>query len=197
MTFSHPRIYLIRHGETAWSLSRQHTGKTNIPLTQKGAADAALIGKKLKGHHFEAIFCSPLKRAAATCEIAGFLNRAELDPDLEEWNYGDYEGLKTEEIWKTSPQWNIFCNGAPQGEGLADIEARIKRFLSKIQSLHGDIAVFSHGHFLRALTARFLNLSIQEGRLFALFPSSISILGFEKSEHVIQLWNDTSHLYPS
>jgi broad specificity phosphatase PhoE len=195
MTFSHQRIYLIRHGETDWTLTGQHTGKTDISLTKKGAADAALIGKKLKGHPFEAIFCSPLKRAVATCEIAGFLNRAELDPDLEEWNYGDYEGLKTEEIWKKSPQWNIFCNGAPKGESPADIEARAKRFLSKIQSLHGDIALFSHGHFLRALTARFLNLSIQEGRLFALSPSSISILGFEKSEHVIQLWNDTSHLH--
>lgn len=187
------RIYLIRHSETAWTLSQRHTGLTDIPLTKKGEADATLIGKKLKNHPFEAIFCSPLKRAAATCEKAGFLKLVKLDPDLVEWNYGDYEGLTTAQIQERSPDWNIFLNGAPGGESIPDINTRASKVLEKIHSFQGDVALFSHGHFLRALAAQWLGLSIQGGRLFALSPASLSILGFERDNQVISLWNDHSY----
>lgn len=183
------RIYLIRHGETAWTLSNRHTGMTDIPLTRRGEEDAAQIGKKLKGIPFSKILCSPLKRAQATCQHAGLLERAEIDPQLVEWNYGEYEGLTSEEIWKTSPGWTIFSQGAPRGESVSDISARADQVLKKALAVGGDIAVFSHGHFLRVLAARWLNLSAEEGCLFALSPSSVSILGFERISRVIQLWN--------
>ena len=182
-------IYLIRHSETAWSLSGQHTGRTDIPLTKQGEEDAAHMGKTLSAHTFTTILCSPLKRAKDTCKIAGFQTWAQEDPDLMEWNYGDYEGLTTEQIWKKCPAWNIFSNGAPGGETPADVTLRANKILNKIQSSQGDVALFSHGHFLRALAAIWLNLPIEEGRYFALTPASISILGFERQTHVIALWN--------
>ncbi len=194
MQFPHKKIYLIRHGETEWTLNGRHTGLTDIPLTKNGEMQAELLGMRLKGHAFETILTSPLQRAANSCEIAGFLKKARLDSDLLEWNYGEFEGLKTEEIHKKMPHWNIFSNGAPGGESIADVNARTNRVLTKIQSLHGDVALFSHGHFLRALAARWLQLTAQEGRLFALYPASLSILGFERDAHVLTLWNDISHL---
>lgn len=194
MELPHKKIYLIRHGETEWTLNGRHTGMTDIPLTENGEAQAETIGKRLKGHSFQAILSSPLQRAARTCEIAGFLKQARLDSDLVEWNYGNYEGLKGQEIRKNEPHWNIFLNGAPGGESVSDISDRTGKVLNNIQSLHGDVALFSHGHFLRALAARWLQLNTQDGRLFALFPGSISILGFEHNGHVLSLWNDVSHL---
>ncbi len=189
LQFPHKRIYLVRHGETEWSQVGRHTSLTDIPLTENGEAQSQRIGARLKGHSFQAVFSSPLQRASRTCEISGFLKQARLDPDLSEWNYGKYEGLTTEEIWKKEPHWNIFTNGAPEGESASDINARATRVLMKIQPIHGDVLLFSHGHFLRALAAKWLELSAQEGRLFALFPGSISILGFERDTHVLQSWN--------
>ncbi len=189
------RIYLIRHSETAWTLSQRHTGLTDIPLTKKGEEDALLIGKRLKNHPFEVILCSPLQRAKATCEKAGLMKLATIDPDLVEWNYGDYEGLTTAEIQKKSPHWNIFSNGAPGGESTADISTRASKVLKKILSFQGDVALFSHGHFLRALTAEWLGLTTREGRLFSLSPASLSILGYERETQVICLWNDQSHSF--
>lgn len=192
MIFPEKKIYLIRHGETQWTLSGQHTGITDIPLTKNGEKQAEEIGDKLRGHPFHSIFTSPLARAKQTCQIAGLLKNAIVDPTLVEWNYGDYEGKTSLEIWKTQPHWTIFSSGAPHGESVADIGARAKKFLAKIQSIHGDVALFSHGHFLRVLAACWLQLSAHEGRLFALEPGSISILGFEKKTPVLLLWNDTS-----
>lgn len=189
MSLSH--IYLIRHGETAWTLSNQHTGMTDIPLTKKGEEDAALLGKTLQVLPLTKILCSPLKRALMTCENAGFLENAEIDPNLVEWNYGEYEGMTSTEIWAKTPHWNIFSNGAPKGESVADISSRADAVLQKIQSMGGTIALFSHGHFLRVLTARWLQLPAEQGCLFALDPSSLSILGFERITPVIQLWNWT------
>jgi broad specificity phosphatase PhoE len=197
MEVPHKKIYLIRHGETEWTLSRKHTGTTDVPLTKNGEDQALAIGKRLRGHPFQTILSSPLQRAVQTCAIAGFLDQARLDMDLIEWNYGNFEGLTTEQIWKREPHWNIFSNGAPGGESVADITARANKVLTKIQFLHGDVALFSHGHFLRALAARWLQLPVQEGRLFALFPSAISILGFERTTHVLTLWNDISHQIPA
>lgn len=183
------RIYLIRHGETAWTLSQQHTGITDIPLTKKGEEEATLLGKKLHNLSIAKILCSPLKRALMTCKNAGLLERAEIEPDLVEWNYGEYEGMTSLEIWKKSPNWNIFLNGAPKGESVAEIRARAGRVLKKIQTTQGDVALFSHGHFLRAFAATWLQLSVEQGRHFALDPTSLSILGFERDAPVIQLWN--------
>jgi broad specificity phosphatase PhoE len=192
LEFPRKKIYLIRHGETEWTLNGKHTGMTDVPLTKHGEDQSASIGKRLKGHAFQMVLSSPLQRAAKTCEIAGFFKQARLDPDLSEWNYGDFEGLTTEEIWKREPHWNIFSHGAPGGESIADVTARASRVLVKIQSSHGDVALFSHGHFLRALSARWLQLSVQEGQLFALSPGSISMLGFERSNHVLIHWNDVT-----
>jgi broad specificity phosphatase PhoE len=188
------KIYLIRHGETEWTLSGQHTGTTDIPLTQEGERQVEELKKRINKRDFSTILTSPLKRAIQTCELTGYLNRAKIDPDLMEWNYGDFEGKTSKEIHALYPQWSIFFDGAPNGESLADIEARTSRVLAKLEPLQGNIALFSHGHFLRALAAKWLQLSVREGRLFTLVPASLSILGYEKTTPVIQLWNDTSHL---
>jgi broad specificity phosphatase PhoE len=150
--------------------------------------------KRLSGQAFEAVFTSPLQRATRTCEIAGLFKNAKTDHDLVEWNYGDFEGLTTDQIRKQQPHWDIFSNGAPNGESVADVSARASKMLAKLHSFHGDVALFSHGHFLRALAARWLQLPAQDGRLFNLFPASVSILGYERAVHVLTLWNDTSHL---
>jgi broad specificity phosphatase PhoE len=185
------KIYLIRHAETDWSLSGRHTGITDLPLTKKGERETAEIKKRLSSHPFELILCSPLKRAKMTCEIAGLLNQAHVDPNLAEWNYGDYEGLTTQEIWQTSPKWDLFSDGAPHGESPAEVHARANKVLSKIQKISGDVALFSHGHFLRALTTCWLHLPIQHCRLFSLSTCSLSILGFEKASPSLLLWNAT------
>jgi probable phosphoglycerate mutase len=192
MHYPNKKVYLIRHAETAWSLSGQHTGETDIPLTKKGEADATHLKEKLEGHPFELVLCSPLQRAKKTCEIAGLLTEATLDPDLVEWNYGDYEGLTREQIQKKSPHWNVFSDGGPHGESPDDISARANKVLAKILPLEGDVALFSHGHFLRALAACWLGLPVQQGRLFSLSPCTISILGFERSTPVLCLWNQSA-----
>ena len=190
----HKQTYLIRHGETEWSLSGRHTGITDIPLTKNGQMQAKTVGKRLSDHPFEAIFTSPLQRALHTCELSGLSKKAEVDPDLIEWNYGDFEGLTTEEIRKKQPDWTIFSDGAPHGESVADISTRAIRMLAKIHSFQGDVALFSHGHFLRVLAVMWLHLPAYDGKLFSLFPSSISILGYEHSNAVLISWNDTAHL---
>ncbi|MBI3236877.1 MAG: histidine phosphatase family protein [Chlamydiales bacterium] len=189
------KVFLIRHGETAWSLSGQHTGRTDIPLTEEGLRQASCLAKRLKGHTFEKVFTSPLKRAYATCEKAGLAKGSQIDPDLVEWDYGDYEGLKSQEICKGSPNWNLFLQGPPHGESLEEIAARAQKVLMKIESSGADVALFSHGHFLRVLTTQWLDLPLSCGNLFLLSPASISILTTEKGYRVIQSWNDTSHLF--
>lgn len=189
------KIYLIRHGETEWTLSGQHTGVTDIPLTKNGENEAKKLSERLQGHSFAAVFTSPLQRAMHTCKIAGLSKKPETDQDLVEWNYGDFEGLTSEEIKKKHPQWNLFLEGAPHGESIYDVEKRADRVLSKIRSFQGDVALFSHGHFLRTLTARWLQLSASDGKLFALHPASLSILGYERIQQVLLLWNDISHLH--
>lgn len=183
------KIYLIRHGETEWTLSGQHTGITDLPLTENGERDAALIGKELLPHKFKCILCSPLQRAKATCQKAGLFDQAVIEPLLKEWNYGIYEGKTTEEIHRENPGWTIFSKGAPRGESVADVSRRADELLQKIAPIDGDIALFSHGHFLRVLAARWLCLPAEKGSLFSLSPSSVSILEFERSNPVIALWN--------
>lgn len=190
-------IYLVRHGETAWSLSGQHTGLTDLPLTKRGEQRAIWLRDRLAGISFAKVFRSPLQRATRTCELAGFGAVAETEPKLVEWNYGDYEGLRTVEILTRRPDWQLFRDGCPGGESPSQIAARADSVLQRVRSASGDVLIFSSGHFLRVLSARWVTLEAATGRFFALDPASVSVLGFENSNNtrpVIQIWNDTRHL---
>jgi broad specificity phosphatase PhoE len=191
-----PVIYLARHGETAWTVSGQHTGVTDIPLTERGERNARRLGERLKGFTFAQVLTSPLQRARRTCELAGFAAVAQVDPDLVEWNYGAYEGRKSVDIRKERPDWQIFRDGCPGGESPAQIGARADRVVSRLRSLDGDILLFSSGHFLRVLASRWCGLEVSFGRYLLLTVATLSILGYEhnKTEPVIRLWNDSRHV---
>ena len=191
-----PVIYLARHGETAWSLSGQHTGLTDLPLTERGERNASRLGQRLRGSTFARVFTSPLQRAARTCELAGFGTMAEVDVDLLEWNYGDYEGRRTVEIHAERPDWQLFRDGCPGGESPDQVGARADRVVSGVRAVQGDVLLFSSGHFLRVFAARWLGLEPAGGRYFLLSTASLSALGYEHnlSEPVIRLWNETHHV---
>lgn len=191
-----PVIYLARHGQTAWSLSGQHTGLTDLPLTDAGEEEARRLGKRLAGISFAKVFTSPLQRAVHTVELAGFGAAAEKDPDLVEWNYGKYEGLRTTEIHAEAPDWQIFRDGCPGGETPVQVGMRADRVLNRARAVKGDVLIFSSGHFLRVFVARFLGLEPAGGKFFTLNTASVSMLGFENNvaQPVVRLWNDTSHL---
>lgn len=191
------KIYLVRHGETLWSISGKHTGLSDIPLTPQGEYNAKQIAHRLNKLTFKKILSSPLQRAVKTGELAGFENRFTLDPDLLEWNYGDYEGMTTAEIHQKNPNWFIFRDGCPQGESPSEIASRCDIMIQKLQAIDGDILIFAHAHILRMLTTRWLGLEPSDGRLYFLNTGSLSILGYEHNnvnEPVIRLWNDISHL---
>ena len=196
MTKIFPTLYLARHGETAWSLSGQHTGLTDLPLTEQGERNARNLGPRLAGLTFAKVFTSPLQRATRTCELAGFAAAAEVDRDLVEWDYGDYEGLRTAEIHDKRPEWKLFRDGCPGGESPDQIGARADRVVSRVRAVKGDVLIFSSGHFLRVLAARWLGLEPVNGRLFMLKTASLSALGYENelSQPVISLWDDTSNV---
>jgi broad specificity phosphatase PhoE len=191
-------VYLARHGETAWSLSGQHTGLTDLPLTKRGECNARRLGERLKRLEFARVYTSPLQRAKRTCELAGFGARAEVDPDLVEWNYGEYEGLSTADIRAKRPDWELFRDGFPGGESFDQIAARADRVVERARSLDDAVLLFSSGHFLRVLAARWLGLEPQGARYFLLSTASLSTLTYEHgpSEPVIGLWNDTHHVSP-
>lgn len=190
-----PIVCLARHGETAWSLSGQHTGLTDLPLTERGECKARSLGVRLKGSAFAKVFTSPLKRAIRTCELAGFGEQAEIDRDLVEWDYGQYEGLRTAEIHGRRPDWQLFRDGCPGGESSDQIGARADRIVARVRSLKENVLLFSSGHFLRVLAARWLGLDAEVGGYFVLETASLSILGYEhnRSEPAIRLWNDARH----
>jgi broad specificity phosphatase PhoE len=190
-----PIIYLARHGETEWSLSGQHTGRTDLPLTARGEGDAGALGRRLHSLSFAQVLTSPLQRAARTCELAGFA-AAEADPDLMEWDYGSYEGVRTAEVLRERPGWSLFRDGCPGGENADQVGARADRVIARLRAVAGDALVFSSGHFLRVLTARWLGQDPRDGGLYILGTASLSMLGYEHdlSEPVIRLWNDASHL---
>lgn len=196
MSESLPVVYLARHGETEWSLSGQHTGLTDLPLTERGERNARRLGERLKGLSFAKVFTSPLQRARRTCELAGFGDRAEIDPDLVEWNYGEYEGKRIEEIHAKRPDWQLFRDGCPGGESPQQIGARADRVIKRIRAIRGNVLIFSSGHILRVLTARWLGLEPVGAQYFLLSTASLSELGYEHnlSQPVIQLWNDTNHV---
>lgn len=191
-----PIVYLARHGETAWSLSGQHTGLTDLPLTDRGECNARSLTARLKGITFAKVFTSPLQRAVRTCELAGFGNEAETDHDLVEWDYGQYEGLRTREILERRPDWQLFRDGCPGGESPNQVGARADRMLARVRAVSENVLLFSSGHFLRVLAARWLALDAAGGQYFVLDTASLSILGYEhnRSEPAIRLWNDTRHI---
>ena len=186
-------VYLARHGETAWSLSGQHTGLTDLPLTTRGECNARRLAERLKGLEFARVFTSPLQRARRTCELAGFGSRAEVDRDLVEWNYGAYEGLRTADIRAKVPGWEMFRDGFPDGESFDQIAARADRVVERVRSIDGAVLLFSSGHFLRVLASRWLGLKAQDAQYFLLSTASLSTLTYEHnpSQPVIGLWNDT------
>ena len=189
------RLYLVRHGETAWSLSGQHTGRTDIPLTEQGEQDARELAERLRGVSFSRVFTSPLKRARRTCELADLNKVAEVEPDMAEWDYGDYEGQRAGDIRKGRPDWNIFRDGGPRGESPAQISERADRLIAKLRTFDGDIAIFSHGHFGRVLAVRWIGLGIEQAQHFLLRTASLSILGYGHNfadEPAIILWNAVS-----
>ena len=188
-----PVVYLARHGETAWSLSGQHTGRTDLPLTDRGERQARALGERLRGAHFVKVLTSPSQRARRTAELAGFSSAAEIDPDLAEWDYGQYEGRRTADILAERPGWFLFRDGAPGGETPDQVAARADRVVRRIRAVQGDIAVFSSAHILRVLAVRWLGLEAAAGRYFLLGTSSLSILGYEHNlaEPAIRLWNET------
>ena len=187
-----PCVTLVRHGETAWSASGQHTGRTDIPLTEEGERKARALRDRLAGVTFDRVFTSPLQRAARTCALAGFGAAAKVDPDLLEWDYGDYEGRKSSEILADRPGWLLFRDGCPNGESPADVGERADRVIARLRAVDDRAIVFSSGHILRVLASRWLGLEPSAGRLFKLDTASISILGYEhdKGEPAIALWNE-------
>jgi broad specificity phosphatase PhoE len=191
-----PVVYLARHGETAWSLSGQHTGRTDLPLTERGERNARALGERLRGMTFAKVLTSPLQRAVRTCELAGFGAVAKIDPDLVEWDYGQYEGRRTAEIHAKRPDWQLFRDGCPGGESPDQIGARADRVVGRVRAVKGGVLVFSSGHFLRVLAARWLGLDAAGGRYLLLSTASLSALGYEhhQAEPAIRLWNETRHV---
>ncbi len=192
-----PVVYIARHGETAWSLTGQYTGLTDLPLTEQGERNARQLAARLKDIAFARVFTSPLQRAVRTCELAGFGGVAEVDPDLVEWNYGQYEGRRTAEILAERPGWLLFRDGCPGGEMPAEVAARADRVVSRVRAVDGNVLLFSSGHFIRVLATRWIGLEPSvNSRSFKLSTASLSALGYEGSlsRPAIVLWNETRHV---
>ena len=189
-------LYLIRHGETTWSLTHQHTGRTDIPLTEHGEEEARQLGKRLSATQFARVFSSPSQRAQRTCSLVASTTGVEMEPDLAEWDYGDYEGSCTPDIRKQRPDWNIFRDGCPGGETPMQVSDRADRLIARLRTLGGKIALFSHGQFGCVLAARWIGLPVIEGPHFVLGTASLSVLGYDPDHPkvpVIALWNAFSH----
>jgi len=192
-----PVIYIARHGETAWTITGQHTGLTDLPLTPQGESNARGLGKRLKEMVFAKVFTSPLRRARRTCALAGFGQVAEVDSDLVEWNYGEYEGRRTAEIRAERPGWELFRDGSPGGESPAQVMARADNVWSRVRDVKGNVLLFSSGHFIRVLAARWIGLEPSvHSTSFLLSTASLSAVGYDhdSSRPVIRLWNDTHHV---
>lgn len=191
-----PRLVLARHGDTAWTDSGQHTGRTDLTLNQRGEERARQLGARLQEYCFARVFTSPLKRASRTCELAGFGAVAEVDSDLVEWDYGRFEGKLTRDILKERPGWELFRDGCPGGESPEAVAARADRFIGRVREIEGDILAFSSGHIIRMIAGRWLGLVPVAGRFFFCRPASIGVLGFEhhnRDEPIIELWNSVEN----
>ena len=192
MSFALPKLYLARHGDTAWTDSHQHTGRTDLPLNARGEEHARQLGERLRTFTFARVFTSPLRRASKTCELAGFGGGAEIDPDLTEWDYGRFEGKLTSEILAERPGWELYRDGCPGGESAEDVAARADRFIKRVHGIGGDVLAFSSGHIIRMIAARWLGLPPAAGRCFFCRPGSLGELGFEhdsRDQPIIRLWN--------
>ena len=195
MPQSNPRVVLIRHGATEWSVSGQHTGHSDIPLTEAGRAAATRLGSRLLGEHFDLVLSSPLSRAADTCRLAvPGADRLELTDDLMEWDYGKYEGLRTADIREQRPGWLLWTDGVPEGETIDQVAARVDRVIARVRSVDGDVALCAHGHVLRILAARWLDQPPAFGGRLKLDTAALSILGWDRELPALTLWNDTGHL---
>jgi broad specificity phosphatase PhoE len=183
------RIFIVRHGQTEWSLSGQHTSSTDLPLTEAGREQVSGLVPELAAEHFDLVLCSPLRRARETCELTGFAGLAQTCPDLTEWGYGEYEGLTTPEIRAHNPRWDLWRDGCPGGERPAEIGARVDRVLARFAEVDGDGLAFAHGHVLRVLTARWLSMGVAAGAHFKLEAGSIGVLGHERETPVLDRWN--------
>jgi probable phosphoglycerate mutase len=182
-------VVLARHGETEWSRSLRHTGKTDLPLTEEGRHQASALGPRLKGWTFSLVLTSPLQRALETCRLAGYGEQAQVRPDLVEWDYGRYEGLTTPQIQEIQPDWSLWRDGCPGGEQAADVGRRTDRVIAEVRGVDGDVLIFAHGHVLRVLTARWLGEPPEGGRHYALQTATLSVLSYEHTDPVIRLWN--------
>jgi broad specificity phosphatase PhoE len=184
-----PEVILVRHGETEWSASGRHTGRTNVPLTDEGRHQAEALGVCLSGRSFAKVLTSPLQRAAATCRLAGLGDPAQVRGDLREWDYGDWEGKTTAEIRTSHPGWSLWQDGVPNGESIDEVAIRADRIIAEVQSAPGDVVLFAHGHVLRVLTARWLDLPPDRGRNFVLDTATLSVLGHERETPAVLRWN--------
>jgi broad specificity phosphatase PhoE len=192
-----PIIYLARHGETAWSLTGQHTGLTDLPLTERGERNAGRLGKRLAGLAFAKVLTSPLERARRTCELAGYGAVAEIDRDLVEWNYGEYEGRRTSDIRAERPDWQLFRDGCPGGESPAQVAARADRVVNRLRTIPGDVLLFSSGDFLRVLAVRWIGMDpTVYAKSFKLSTAGLSAIGYDRflSQPAVWLWNETRHV---
>lgn len=189
MTHPAHEVFLIRHGETEWSLSGRHTGVTDIPLTENGGRAAKRLAPLLAKLHFALVLTSPLQRARRTCELAGLEDRARVEPDLVEWNYGEYEGLTPEQIRRKAPGWMIFRDGCPGGESPEQVGARVDRVIERVHAIDGPVALFAHGHVFRVFAARWIGLPPTHGRHFLLDTSTLNVLGWYRSIPALKCWN--------
>jgi broad specificity phosphatase PhoE len=187
-------VVLVRHGETEWSRSGQHTGRTDVPLTEAGIRNAELLAPRLERRRFAAVFTSPLSRASETCRLAGLGEKAQVREELLEWDYGEYEGITTQEIRERRPGWLLWRDGCPGGEDAQQVGRRADRLIDEVRRLGGDAALFAHGHVLRVIAARWVGLPPEAGGLLALSTGTVSVLGYEREVAIIRLWNDGSHL---
>jgi broad specificity phosphatase PhoE len=187
-----PEVFVVRHGETEWSAARKHTGSTDVPLTEAGRRQAQGLAAELAGHDFVRVLTSPSSRAVETCRIAGLGDRAEVRDDLREWDYGEYEGVTTTDIRARRPGWRLWRDGCPGGESPGQVGARADRMVAELRKLDGDAAVFGHGHLLRVLTARWLELPPDRGASFGLDTAALGVLGWERENPAIWLWNRTA-----
>jgi broad specificity phosphatase PhoE len=187
-----PRLFLARHGDTPWTVSGQHTGRTDVALNFQGEQHARQLGERLQQNSFVQVFTSPLQRATKTCQLAGYGDRAEVDSDLLEWDYGAFEGKTTDEILKQHPEWELYRDGSPNGESPQDVAARADHFIKRVRDIKGDVLAFSSGHIIRMIAARWLGLSPADGRFFYCRPASVGVLGYEHNsygEPIIRAWN--------
>jgi probable phosphoglycerate mutase len=181
-------LVIVRHGETEWSREGRHTGRTDIPLTANGVRQAQRLALLLRRWHFTAVYCSPLQRARDTCALAGYSSDAILDPDLQEWDYGEYDGKTLADIREQRPEWVLWRDGVVGGETLAEVAARVQRVITRVRAVHGDVLLIAHGHILRVLTARWLDMEPAEGAHFRLGPAAPAVLGYEHEWTALRAW---------